>query len=431
MKKSMLFRFAALILALLMFSLTACSGGGKLVITGDPDETEETAEVKDKPEKTYSVDQPYTRAMLDEIPVSNSSMSSDELRAICLRFARMQGTLPWISSKSFSYILENGLELKFDKDVVYGGCPYTNAGSSLYTYMDYVDEKTGLLDESVVNRVGETLGNNCCSALFWAWSRVSSTITFTHTQGLVPKTNMIPLGDYKIDPELDSFRDKTTGAICKENGAQKMFECYAKLLLADGMVVNNQSDGTVGARHHVMMVSKLPEVVRNDDGTINGKESFLTFVEQDEVLRPYTLENGMELQCEGHIDSRYSFENLFNTGYIPFTIPELVNPSSVQKAVASISRENGATVTTQELRNAVVSTNYALSKLIIKVKVEDGTTKDFSSYVSGVAKYEAALGQVCVSIDRQLEKGSYEIEIRALVGSGETVPVFTGTLVKE
>ncbi len=429
MNRSFFRRAATLLLALALFALSACGSAAPKTTTPAAGQTQ-TAATPSKPEKTYAVDQPYTRAMLEEIPVASAENTSDELRAICLSFARMQGTIPWISANNINYLLDSGLYLKFKKGTVYGGCPYTNVGSNLYTFMDFVDEETGLLDETAASHVGDLLGNNCCTALFWAWARVSSSITFTHTQGLVPRTGVIPLGDYRIDRDLHNFAETTTEEICQENGEQKMYECYAQLLLADGMVVNNQRGGS-NDRHHVMMVSQLPHVVRDASGAIDPAESYIIFVEQDEIIRPYTLENGLSLQCEGHIDSKYSFQNLFKTGYIPFTIPELVDPSSVQKASVSFSYENGESVAVKDFLAATVSSNYALSRLIVKVTDSAGTVTDYSAYVPGVAHYSVQLGDRLMSFNRKVGKGTFQVDVSVLVGSGETLPLFHGTLIGE
>ena len=432
MKNKLSRRLLPLFLALLMFALSACGGGlNTETATKEPATAQTGASTGDEPASPeYSIDQTYTRAMLDAIPVANASMTSDELRAICLEYERMQLTIPWISSESFSYILDNGMKLSFDKGTTYGGLPYTGAGSSLYVFMDYVDEATGLLDASITKRVSVLLGNHCCASVYWAWSRVSSSITFTHTQVVVPSKGVIPLGPYTFDPSIDSYKNLTTETICKNNGEQTMYESYAKLLLADGIVVNNQGDPN-SKGNHVRMVAELPHVERNADGTIDGKNSYVICVEQDEVLRPYTLENGLELVCEGHVDSKYTFAQLFEKGYLPFTIQEFLDPSAVQKAEAHLSADVGASLTTRELSGLSVEANYALAKLVIKVTEENGNVLDFSGPVTGVANFTTDMGPRVATMERQLKKGSYEIEIGALVGTGETVPVYSGTLVKE
>ena len=317
----------------------------------------------------------------------------------------------------------------FSAGQIYAGLPYTHVGSNLYTFMDYLDPETGLLDPSMVKRVGDMLGDNCCTSLFWAWSRVSSSITFTHTQALVPKTGIVLVGTYTFDRTIDNYKHPTTKDICDANGEQTMFESYAQMKVADGMVVNTQT--TAAGAHHVMMCSVAPHVVRTPEGRINGSESYLHVVDQSSGFTYTTLENGMDVVTNAGIDKKVSFSSLYFHGYLPFTIPELIKPNTVQKATVEFPFDNDTEIGLKALGDVVVTSNYAFSKLIITVTAPDGKVSDFSSYARGVAHYSMEMQSRCVTMDRQLKKGNYAIEISALVGSGETVPVFTGTLIKE
>ncbi len=420
------------LLALALLCLSAC-GGSNLKI---PEETaEETAAPAEKPARTFTVGKPYTRADLSAIPIASNTMTEEELRSICLSFARMQGTIPWIASDNIKYPLEtttsdaNG-NMNFKNGVVYGGLPYTSAGSNLYTFFDYYDEETGLLDPAVYKRVGASIGNNCCTALFWAWSRVSSSITFTITQNMTPTRGIVPLGDYRIDRSLSSYKNYTTYKICHDNGEQTMYESYALLKLADGVVMNNQGDPDLKG-NHTMMCSILPEVVRNADGTIDGDKSFVHVVEQHEVLRDITLENGLQVRCEAGINTKFTFRALYNKGYVPFSIPEILDPSTVQKAAVAFPVEEGGTLTLAQWQESAMTANYAFSRMDVTLTGENGAVYDFTFYTKGVAQFTWDLTSTGVTMDRQIKKGSYAITVTALVGNGETLPVFSGTLVKE
>ena len=98
MKTKLSRRVLFLAMSLLMALLSACSGGGTL--QGTMDAIPLSAESNEKPvSNTYSVAHPYTREMLEAIPVANASMSSDQLRDICLAVAKMQATIPWVTSQ--------------------------------------------------------------------------------------------------------------------------------------------------------------------------------------------------------------------------------------------------------------------------------------------------------------------------------------------
>ena len=68
-----------------------------------------------------------------------------------------------------------------------------------------------------------------------------------------------------------------TDDVCAENGEQIMYQSYAAMQVGDGGITLWEENG------HTNMCSVAPTVVYNDDGTINGDESWLCIIEQGAI----------------------------------------------------------------------------------------------------------------------------------------------------
>ena len=87
------------------------------------EKTKETAEVH-----TWSVPTPLTWEQINAIPVANSSMTSDELRKICVDFFRLQASFQWTPEKNFEYTIRSSDSVrKFQAGKYYGGIPYVTS----------------------------------------------------------------------------------------------------------------------------------------------------------------------------------------------------------------------------------------------------------------------------------------------------------------
>lgn len=143
--------------------------------------------------------------------------------------------------------------------------------------------------------------SQCSAGSGWAWSRVINSANFVWSAGATVANGFIPVGLYTYEYDyngatydistIDTLGSKTSGnplgwatkdvAQCwvkktetaadqsKYGIGQSMYECYAKLQPADCVV----DDG------HIMMVKDVT-VVKNPDGSIDPKNSYITVYEQ-------------------------------------------------------------------------------------------------------------------------------------------------------
>ncbi len=414
-------RALALILALLLLgTLCACGGGGN---------TETVPETTLAPAAQTNVADPLTWEKINALPVANDQMTEDELRQLCLDFMEMTMLFPWTPSESLDFIPTDKVTKTFAAGVVYGGTPYI-AGTlgNIYTMMEYYDERNGMLDLSGGMDTLRQFSNQCSGSTFWAWSRVCNQVTYGGTEDALERNGCLRVGPYTYDDNMVNMykEGKTTAQICMDNGFETMFESYALMKPADGIV-------NYGNAGHVRMISSTPNVVRDANGKIDGAKSTVTYTDQDaKWYEGLTQSNGIPYEHAGGYNMKVSFLTLFTDGYIPFTFAEFTGADPVEKSETTMGY-SGETITIPQLLQATITSNYSISDVTIVIKDENGKQvfRNLAPAYKARIPIPTAKVELAYTTDMaQYADGKHTIEISARIGTGEKPVVYTGTLVK-
>ena len=432
--------FAAFTALLLLFS--ACEGAPAQTNVSETAPAPQTAQTSEKTEeRSYpTISHPTTRAMVDALPIASADMTEDELRKLCVDYMLLQVGVIWTPKFTSVYPYESAGSADGNGNLTvvagtrYSGVPYCKAAGSLDNFLDYYDEETGILDNSSFkNNFGDIIGNNCGTSVYWAWARVSSTITYYGTRMMVPAHGCYPLGPYTYDTTIDTYRECTTSEICQKNGREVMFESYALCKPASGLthdVFKGTTDTFLG---HARMVVEPAHVVRDASGAINGEESYLVCAEQGSSQVRRDTEDGSAMQIGGYM-TRFTFNNLFDTNYVPVEIAELTGRSPVQKAEVSLDLE-GKAASLDDFAAANAVSNYAINRLeavftdangaVVKTSSCNGSCKTGEQYTLAIKKLFSR-----ASVSRALKKGeTYTVTISARLGNGETLTAYEGEFV--
>lgn len=313
-----------------------------------------------KGETTTTVPGRDLRERLKAIPVANASMTGQQLRQICLDYIRLELEFPYRMKEDFVYTIESQKRVRrLLGGKVYGGLPYVSRGAgNLYRVAEIYDPETGTLDTTsdIFDNI-RYFGNACSGSASMAWARVVTSAYLGYTMFMTEANGFLPVGPYKYPVEnLTKFTLDKVGckSICDFNGENTIYESYALLQPADGMVC----DG------HVRMNSKLPLVVRREDGSIDPDQSFAWMREQNcyvgSDVNPRLEPDGTHYTVQGYVDMRYSFRRLFDAGFIPFTFREFSNPALVEPARIRLAVE-------PEMRERVLTANYPISDVFAEL----------------------------------------------------------------
>lgn len=398
-------------------------------------------------EKTYEkIPGEFLGEQLAAIPVANDGMTVEELRQICLSYMRLQISFQWLPSQDYDYLVSTQKHpVSLKKGTLHGGLPYVNLGTgNLYRILEYYDPETGEIDLSELGENKEVLGNACSGATAFAWARCISSARLGFSFDMTQYNGMVNLGAYTYPKDLKKFlrpirgrrpeenitvdQKYTPKTVCAENGAQVMYESYAKALPADGIV----SGG------HIRMVSSVPTVSRKPNGEIDGERSFLLYCDQvcyESAWHHVRFTEAGDLwRIHGGLDVKVSFASLFQGGYIPFTFKEFLGTAPVQKARIATGIETDE-VSVEELKKKVFSANYPLSDLFFEGKGNKGAPWRFAvrriaTTASELDLYETSLAR-CVSPEQWAvlqEKSGEPFKIWAQLLNGEKILAYSGTL---
>lgn len=383
---------------------------------------------------------------LNAIPVATNDMTSDELRQICLDYMKLQLTFQWSPSNTLHYTINSmSKEVNFFREKTYAGLPYDSPShyGSLYTALDYFDTETGILDVSDMN--GDTLasivGNHCSGACLWAWGRVSNSMRYwdpshstyhyaTLTNHLTVPHGFLPVGPYEpSETTVDWADNEGTSLVCNANGQQVMYESYAAMLPADGVVTNYRKSN--GKRTgHCKMIEAVPVVVRDGRGKIVGELSYVMICEQADEYREETLPDGTTAIYQGAVMRKTTFKELWDGKYVPFTLPEFLGRNPVEPGVATLMLTgSGDAVTIASLRSSTMVANYAIVKIDITVTDEDGeivyTNDKMPNAMQTFSMKMDSL--VPSSLMNDVSKGS-TVNVGVRISTGEYVEVFSATV---
>ncbi len=373
------------------------------------------------------IEEKLTWESINSLTKKNNGMTSDELREMCVEFFRFNKTAAWTPDDTIKINrYSTGGEDTVEKGKIYGGLPYVStATGNIYRLMDHIDEETGVVDIKKASENPKLFGAQCSVSAYWAWARCINSVDYSWTYSSVTANGFLRVGPYTYDDSITMFsKDYSTEMVCKANGKETMFRSYACLLPADGLV-NYISGG------HTVMCSSEAVVKYNQDGSIDGENSYITIIDQGGSWSTRVNDSGDEALIKGSVDAKLSFETLFKNHYIPFTFSEFLGTDPVEETECTYSHSKD-TITPEELKASSVTANYGISDIYAMLCSRTG--KEVILGVSRATRaskhqltFENAFGETDLD---QYATGNYTVKIVCQLGTGERPTLYEGTLVK-
>jgi len=378
-----------------------------------------------------NVTDPLTWEKINAIPIANNSMSESELRKIVTDFFRLSLSFSWTPNIDINYVIASkNRPVCLPAGQVYGGHPYvTGAPGNIYKMMSYYDSETGVLDIQTLGCDADfenVMGSQCSFSSTWAWARVCENVrNFRTTAHMTHANGCLIVGEYTYNTSLSQFSSSgsnSTRGIIQANGNQVMLRSYAAMKPGDGLVTSTGS--------HARMVSSLPNVVLQPNGTIDGAKSTVTYLDQPTNWKVTTQSDGSPMRVQGGIDVVITFNELLNGAYIPFTLPEFCGLDPVEEASVTCS-VGGSSTTLQNLQYGMIFSNYPISNLIITVKNPAGTillSYDPSVYTRNTTYSLDLYSAIHISKLSPYANGQNTITVDCRVSTGELFTVYNGIL---
>ena len=404
---------------------------------------------------------------INSFPMKTETMTVAQMRDLCVDFFHYSKTFLWTPDQTVNYIRNSsGAKDSMSQGTVYGGMPYVgNASGSPYRMMDYVNQESGLVDmqKALPNLNGDArlamtdlvyFGSQCAKTATLGWGRVINSADYRRTGNMLPYHGFIMLGDVYVDPTITSWTASyNTDMACAENGEEVVYGGYAQLQKADGLVYYVETASGSGAGH-VIMAYEDAHVVYNKDGSINGQESYLIYIDQAQSWKDGTNSSGDSYKYKSSIAAKKTFAELFNGGYLPFTFAEFVSGNPIEETTLQLTvgqttlisgtiRESDRVfvadttaqmLTFSQLCSATATSNYGISDVYIVIYNQRGQElyrHAVRSSSSGVPtlKLAAQGDQVTTWQYGELVSGkTYSAKVEVQLYTGERPTIFSGQL---
>ena len=364
---------------------------------------------------------------IEAFPLKSADMTIQEMRELCVAFLNFTKTVVYVPNDYLEFEKNNnGARDEMVKGQIYGGVPYIGGGGcgNVYRLMDYINPETGVLDMEYIKTRPNLFGNHCSSCTYWAWGRVISSVEHAYTANITHSNGYLRIGPYTYDDAFNFSSTNTTDMIVAQNGMDVMFESYAQLHLADGLVNYHSGGG------HVIMVTSEPTIVYTSAGKIDPANSYLTITDQHQGWIEYTTEDGDVCQLKANVDKKYTFLSLYENAYLPFSFAEFLGTKGVDETQCSINIE-GECVDQFDLFNAKVTSNFGISDIYLSLynasgrevyrlvtRATEAGTKSLSLAKNATSSFSWG--------DLESLSGEYTAKVSAQLSTGERPELYSG-----
>ena len=296
--------------------------------------------------KDYTCDGQWVDTTYDSAQLSQTMQDRQD---VVVDYMYQMGTVPWQVSEELDYIPIGGTgsvhRQTFKKGVTYYGLPYTSNAGSLERFMSKIDTSTGknitiegledgYYDNGYYGFV-QYMGNDCSSAVGWAWMRVSPsrvtgssdteyaggthvrfTINMVPNETVQSERGIYPVGEWTTASNKDdSIVGDFAYTVTTETDTEQIFNTNGKDVLAEAYAMTRKADAllyysSVKEGGHARLAAADPIVIRNKDYSIDLDKSFFVTHEQGDGLYDRTTTNS-----SWRINYKYTFNDLLNEDY--------------------------------------------------------------------------------------------------------------------
>ena len=306
-------------------------------------------------------------------------------RDMAEQYMRSMATYMWRSDKDVFYTRDakvltdadlekyTGTVLKIHAGKLYRGIPYSYTGASAWNFYDYASEpdEQGIHTMSGIHwrnlngtaSIGAIMGNDCSSSIQQAWDYAGSSIQSANTSFMTTSFGYLRVGDY-VSSDLENVMTPNT---CKSNGITVMSNAYSQLLKADAVV---KRDTTWG--HTMMIVENHP--VKAENGTFDPEQSYVTVLHQTTAYMSketcvYDETYGEDVYIIYGVDDKYTYQQLFDQGYLPLTCDIFVNEAPAEEVYF---RDSETEHTVKNIFRGQFHSNRMLGAVTITITDESG-----------------------------------------------------------
>ena len=391
-------------------------------------------------EKILTVDSPidaWPNDAFDHVPTIL------EMRERAVLIMHRALSLQWFTEETIE-VHTSISKKEFRPYVKYAGLPYTGPNTSIFGFLQFLDEKTGRLKVEELKKLGYpdistalnmSGGSSCSGTVGWAIAAVCNSVRGKfQCYYMVPKNGWLPIGPYQYDTSVEEFGHDSpvsTDEITAMNGPEIMYRSYQ--CMEPGDIVVEQSRKKMG---HTMMAIGPAIVSYQEDGTINGEKSYVVVQDQrNGGFQGVDDRTGAMYRFQGRVNCKYTFEMLFSEGYIPASTAEFQGMKPYEEPwVKASGQGNDSASTFDTLGSFFIESNYPIAHIALLAKDGSGNETVLRQYActrgdvrDGIAHAFPLADFVKPYAERgALPEGTEEVFVRVTLPSGaQWIPVKT------
>ena len=365
-------------------------------------------------------------------PVEYITVAEDTLRQIAVDQAYLVATTDWYADTEIKTYNASGMDT-YPESVtqhylpgrLYRGPAYSRGPNSTWQMWKSLLKDDGKYVGGTSDETNEwtMVGWDCINMVGSSWSQITTSKNY-HTQLLLWYSDeTIMLGDMTNPTRTTKQED-----IITSNGDKVVFEAYAQLKLGDNLY---------GPGHN-RIVTVPAQVVRKDDGSVDPDLSVLAVTEEagtvqyyyltangkiviseDKDVDAYLAKNPTHTYLYGtsvRVDRQFTFRQLRDTFYVPFTLKEFIEGRVEKQRVRAITDLTADNVA-DSYGIVMVQSNYNINKLTTTLADKDGKvlyTKDIygETHELEMTNYDPALATML----KGLSAGSYKLTVDVASG---------------
>ena len=314
------------------------------------------------------------------------------------------------------------------------GLPYNHKGGSLSRHMYLMDENGAIKDFAyslgAFDGFDAYTGNDCSTSVAHAWWTVSNSVDFVRCKFQHPNVGQqgygcIAVGDWSWEEGIDEkgavYTSYYTEPYVRASGEETVYESYAQMRKGDAYF------NVVEAGGHTRMAAADPVVVRDENGKIDPKQSYVLSHEQGApaIYEPYFT--------TWRLNYKYSFQELYQSFYLPITCEELLT-GEMEPVECKLEGDLPGKL---GLTSGTVKANYFLDRVTLEITDSEGNVvmnhiywttvdhnKDAFSNDNGIRNYNDEFNMANFSAplqNVQLEIGeTYTYTVTANLSTGDS-----------
>ncbi len=321
----------------------------------------------------------------------------DDFRQAVVDYMFKCAEIEWVAKEDYSSTKDYnswGVGLSYKKGTVYHGVPYASYTTNYQQFSNAIVDGQYLPNNFEYD---QQYGLGCTSSITVAFQQFAP-YDVTSREWIPGHTKFIfdKVGEY--DTKENPTNTKTD--ICAINGQEKMSTAYSQVQKGD--IIYCVSD-LANWKWHARLIVEEPTIVKNGVGKIIPSRSYVTCIESTNSFDKSRTDG---VNTTWYVNHTYTFEKLFDNGYVPYTLKEYSKPlSEIEVPYLGLDTEITSELLSKGMLTGMVKSNFPILYVTGEILDKDGNRVEYKECGNLDRTYKFGVRNNFGSLFNKLEKG--------------------------